>query len=459
MATQPPRGQRPAAPAPAARSPEFEELKVLGKYVIAKRLGAGGMGTVYLATDTQLKRTVALKVLPKEKAENEILVQRFRAEAQAAALLRHQNIVMVYEAGAIEGHLYIALEYVDGIDVHVLVSKKGPLPVERSIDIVKQVCRALDHAFQKGIVHRDIKPSNLLIMRNGTVKLADMGLARSVDDTAETSITRAGTTVGTVDYMAPEQARDSKSADIRSDIYSLGCTWYQMLTARPPYPEGSLTNKLAAHASQALPDPREFNADIPEGVVAVLHRMMAKAQKDRYATPADVLADLEQGNITREAVTQRILDTLSGDNVPATAEKPRRDGGRPSSGSGRLKPPSSSGGGGKNGKGSSSRIRTLAGATGRGRGNNPSSATVRKPPVAGRKNGGGAVNSEMKDYAIVGGGVAAIVIAVMALIKIVETFSGGEPSVPPSPFTHVPVRSLQVAQSPVPTIIASGRYA
>ena len=172
------------------------------------------------------------------------------------------NIVRFYDHGFHKMELYgaslvvpfIALEYVDGTDVHHLVEKRGPVPVKRSIAIVRQVAKALEHAFEQNIVHRDIKPSNLLIQRDGSVKLTDFGLARSLDEETETGITRAGTTVGTVDYMSPEQARDSKAADIRSDIYSLGCTWYHMLTGQPPYPEGAVTNKLQAHATLSPPE-------------------------------------------------------------------------------------------------------------------------------------------------------------------------------------------------------------
>ncbi|HVW03197.1 MAG TPA: protein kinase [Planctomycetaceae bacterium] len=286
----------------------------IGVYEIKKKIGAGGMGAVYLALDTELKRTVALKVLPPEKAENPILVRRFKSEAQNAAQLRHENIVSVYDAGESEGYCYIALEYVEGIDVHDLVERRGVLPVSRSLDIVRQVAKALQHAHEKGIVHRDIKPSNLLIRRDGTVKLADMGLARSIDETTETGITRAGTTVGTVDYMSPEQARDSKSADFRSDVYSLGCTWYHMLTGSPPFPEGSLTNKLRAHAHSKPPDPRDKNPNVPEGIVAVLQRMMAKEPKDRYQTPKELLEELQGANVSRDAVTRKILAAVNDDD-------------------------------------------------------------------------------------------------------------------------------------------------
>ena len=181
-------GSREQADASTHRTVPQSPPKTLGKYELRKKIGAGGMGAVYLAFDTQLKRTVALKLLPQEKIDNPTLVRRFQSEAQAAARLKHDNIVMVYEAGQVDGYLFIALEYVEGTDVFKLVSKRGVLPVKRSIDIVKQVTRALEHAHARNIVHRDIKPSNLLIQRNGNVKLTDMGLARSVDETAETVV-------------------------------------------------------------------------------------------------------------------------------------------------------------------------------------------------------------------------------------------------------------------------------
>lgn len=287
------------------------ELKKLGKYQIEKRIGAGGMGTVYLARDTQLKRIVALKVLPQDKAQNPTLVKRFKAEAQAAAQLRHNNIVGVYDTGEDDGYLFIAMEYVEGQDLFELVQKRGIIPVKRSIEIIKQVAAALQHAFEQNIVHRDIKPSNLLIRRDGVVKLTDLGLARSIDDTLETNITRAGTTVGTVDYMSPEQARNSKAADIRSDLYSLGCTWYQMLTGEPPFPEGSMTNKLQAHAIKPAPDPRDKNPNVPEGLTAVIQRMMAKKPEDRYQTPADLLEDLARLSLSTANISREIFGDLS----------------------------------------------------------------------------------------------------------------------------------------------------
>ena len=252
-----------------------------------------GWGRSISPSTRNLKRTVALKVLHKERTTNETLVRRFESEAQAAAQLKHENIVTVYDAGQIDGHLFIALEFVDGTDIHELVAKRGAIPLKRSVDFIKQVARALDHLHQRGIVHRDIKPSNLLLTKEGIVKLTDLGLARAVDESLQSNITREGTTVGTVDYMAPEQARNSQSADIRSDIYSLGCTWYQMLTGEPPFPEGSVTNKLYSHISKARPDPRAFNQTVPDEIVAVMHKMMARKADDRYQTPAELLNDLD----------------------------------------------------------------------------------------------------------------------------------------------------------------------
>tara|TARA_R110002095_G_scaffold105799_2_gene92586 strand:- start:3365 stop:7699 length:4335 start_codon:yes stop_codon:yes gene_type:complete len=295
------------------QSARVPKLETLGKYQIQKEIGAGGMGAVFLAKDTTLNRLAALKILPRDKAENPVLVKRFKAEGQAAAHLRHENIVSVYDAGEEDGYLYIALEYVEGTDLHNLINKRGRIPVRRSLEIITQVTQALAHAYQQGIVHRDIKPANILIRLDGVVKLTDLGLARSIDDNTETSITRAGTTVGTVDYMAPEQARDSKAADIRSDLYSLGCSWYHMLTGRAPFSEGSLTNKLAAHAATPPPDPRELNERVPEGVVAIIQRMMAKSQSERYQTPEELLEDLKNSNLKRSNVENNVLEGLAND--------------------------------------------------------------------------------------------------------------------------------------------------
>ena len=290
---------------------QISTQSTLGKYSLKRPIGSGGMGTVYLAVDQDGQREVALKILPREKAANPGLVKRFKQEAQSAAKLKHDNIVAVFDNGEADGYLYIALEYVEGTDVSQLIKQRGPLPIRRTLEITKQVTHALDHAFRQGIVHRDIKPSNLLIKRDGTVKLADMGLARSVDETLDSGVTRVGTTVGTVDYMAPEQARDSKSADVRSDIYSLGCAWYHMLTGVAPFPKGSITNKLYAHIAKPRPDPRKLNERIPDSIASTIRRMMARAPKDRFQTPGELLDHLELISFRSDPTSDKFLSALT----------------------------------------------------------------------------------------------------------------------------------------------------
>ena len=311
MVADPQRSASPRRPAQIAVA--AEQPAQVGRYRILRKIGAGGMGTVYLAEDPTLHRTVALKVLVRTDNTPPNLIRRFHAEAKTAARLRHPNIVTVYDSGEADGHLFLALEYIDGPDIERVIRKKGKIPVERTVEIMRQITRALDHAHTAGVVHRDIKPSNILMRRDGTATLTDLGLARAIDETAASGITRAGFTVGTVDYMAPEQARSSKSADVRSDLYSLGCTWFHMLTAKVPYAAGDLTNKLRQHAQEPTPDPRSIEPNIPPGVVAVLQRLMAKRPEDRYQTPADLLADLDQPGLCRESVTADDLRSLAED--------------------------------------------------------------------------------------------------------------------------------------------------
>ena len=283
----------------------------LGDYRIVREIGRGGMAIVYEALEDSTGLHVALKVLPRDQMQDELLVKRFKQETLAAQQLSHANIVSVLSSGEIDGFLYIAMEYVAGIDVLELARRKGVLPVKRSLDIVRQVAHALQHAHEKNIVHRDIKPSNLLIDRSGIVKLADMGLARSLTSSKKSGLTREGTTVGTVDYMSPEQTRDSHSADCRSDIYSLGATWYRMLSGQAMYPTGDILNRINAHATQPPPDPRVLNKDVPDGVVAIMHRMLEKNPDDRYQTAAELLHELKTANLDRREVTVDMLASLA----------------------------------------------------------------------------------------------------------------------------------------------------
>jgi serine/threonine-protein kinase len=266
----------------------------IGKYEVLRHIASGGMGAVYRARDVEAGREVALKVLSPELAANPTMIERFRREARAAAQLRHENIVGLYEFGEVAGTYFLALEFVDGIDLHDYIQHHGPLSADLAREFLKQAVKALAHAHAHGIVHRDIKPSNFLVTEKDgqpLVKLTDLGLARQVR-AAEGRITRDGTTVGTVDYMSPEQAHDSNLADIRSDLYSLGCTVYHMLAGHPPFPEGSLVERITRHVNVEPPDIRGLNAGVPEDLAYVLGKLLRKKPEDRYQTPLEVLRDL-----------------------------------------------------------------------------------------------------------------------------------------------------------------------
>jgi hypothetical protein len=252
------------------------------------------MAAVYKAEDPDNQRVVALKVLTAESASQATRLERFRREAMQGARLRHDNIVTLYEFGEADGRPFLALEFVDGVDVEELIREYGPLSPEDARAIVTQVAQALDYAHDMGVVHRDIKPSNIMITRRHgrcIAKLTDLGLARGGIE-EESRVTADGSTVGTVDYMPPEQARDSGSADTRSDMYSLGCSLYHMLSGAPPFAEGSIIERLTKHAKAEPADLREINHDVPEELWAICRRMMAKKPAQRYQTPAELLTDL-----------------------------------------------------------------------------------------------------------------------------------------------------------------------
>ncbi len=268
---------------------------MVGKYRVLSHLASGGMGVVYKARDEELGRVVALKILARDLANSPERVERFRREARHAARLHHENIVTIYEFGEFKDLQYLALEYVDGIDLLHYIIEKGHLDVEEACCIVIQAACALEHSFEQGIIHRDIKPSNLLIARRRgelQVKLTDLGIAHEVQ-TDESRMTGAGMIVGTIDYLAPEQARNSSTADIRSDIYSLGCTLHEMLCGQPPF-HGSLTELVYKHAEEAPPDICSLQPDVPADLAAILRKMLAKQPGDRYQTPTELLADLRR---------------------------------------------------------------------------------------------------------------------------------------------------------------------
>jgi serine/threonine-protein kinase len=295
----------------------------VGRYEVVTHLASGGMGQVYRARDVELEREVALKVLPVNLAANAAAVERFRREARLAARLSHKNIVTLYDWGQDSGTWFLALEFIDGIDLHTHITARGRLDAQEAWLITVQAARALDHAFGQGVTHRDIKPSNFLLTRQGRkvrVKLTDLGLARTAQE-EEFRITRDGSTVGTIDYLAPEQARDSALADVRSDIYSLGCTLYHMLAGRPPFPEGGLAERVLKHLEAEPPDVRQFNPEVPDGLWAVLRRMLAKRPDDRFQTPADLLDALLRLNSCEPSTAGGPVqvDGDSGVSIPASA--------------------------------------------------------------------------------------------------------------------------------------------
>jgi serine/threonine protein kinase len=296
----------------------------IGKYEVLAHIATGGMGKVYKARDEHLGRVVALKVLSAQMAAKPAALERFRREARNAARLSHKHVVTLYECGEQDGTYFLALEYVQGIDLYEYIERKGQLQPEEARRILMQAVKAIDHAFAHGITHRDIKPSNFLLSpENGRlcVKLTDLGLAQAREDQEQYRVTRAGSTVGTIDYLAPEQARDSAAADVRSDIYSLGCTFYHMLAGQPPFAEGGLGERVYKHLQEEPADVRQFNPAVPEEMWAVLRKMLAKKPEDRYQTPAELLHDLK--GLKCQAGPMQVVSAASlqphhGDPPPST---------------------------------------------------------------------------------------------------------------------------------------------
>jgi serine/threonine-protein kinase len=301
------------------RTPKESPLQI-GPYRVLKRIGAGGMGAVYKAVHVDLDRQVALKVLPPDLASNPDMIARFRLEAQHAAKMRHENIVTLYEFGESKGTHYLAMEFVEGQNLYQYIERKGKLDPEEARKFTMQAVQALALANQHNIVHRDIKPANFLLTNKdgrAIVKLTDFGLARSLTED-DFKVTRTGTTVGTVDYISPEQARNSRAADIRSDIYSLGCTLYHMLAGRPPFQHGDLAERLMKHIEVQPPDVRQFNPKVSLDLAAIVERMLAKKPADRYQTPRELFQDLER------LATGPALNAREAIELLAAGEKPLR---------------------------------------------------------------------------------------------------------------------------------------
>jgi serine/threonine protein kinase len=266
----------------------------LGHYELIEAIGAGGMAAVLKARDLELGRIVALKILPPESARDQESVNRFKQEARAAAMLDHENVARVYSCGEDQGLHFIAFEFVEGDNLRVLIDRRGTIPAAECVRYMIQVAAGLNHAAERGVVHRDIKPSNIIITPDGRAKIVDMGLARHLDSlSVNGGVTQSGVTLGTFDYISPEQALDPRRADVRSDIYSLGCSFYHALTGRPPVPEGTAAKKLHAHQHIEPLDPRVLDPRIPDEVAVVLSGMMAKNPDRRYQSPTELIAHLK----------------------------------------------------------------------------------------------------------------------------------------------------------------------
>ncbi len=270
---------------------------VLGHYILLERLGAGGMGQVFKARETHLGRIVAVKVLSKERINKPETVQRFYQEIQSAARLSHPNIVHAYDAEQVGDAHVFAMEYIEGDDLSRLVKQTGPLAVPQACEYVRQAAVGLQHIHENGMVHRDIKPANLMRSHQGAIiKILDMGLARLREEEAEETkpdrLTRLGVVMGTIDFIAPEQALDSRRADIRSDLYSLGCTLYYLLSGQAPFPRDEPMAKLLAHSCDAAVPVEQMRPEVPPRVDAIVGKLMAKRPAERYQTPAELIVDL-----------------------------------------------------------------------------------------------------------------------------------------------------------------------
>ncbi|MFM8708416.1 MAG: serine/threonine-protein kinase, partial [Planctomycetia bacterium] len=269
---------RPAAPGKRATMAEIGRLlegRSLGPYRLDQFVGGGGMGAVFRALDTTLDRVVAVKVLSRQQSDDEETLRRFRNEAQSAARLDHENIGRVHAVGSNDGWHYIVFEFIEGTNLRDVVLKEGAFSLPRTIEVTVQVAEALEHASAREVVHRDIKPSNIIITPAGRARVVDMGLARLHHMGGDQDLTVSGMTLGTFDYISPEQARDPRSADVRSDLYSLGCTMFFMLAGRAPFAAGTMVQKLLQHQQAEAPAIDELRPDVPRRLAAVLQRLMA----------------------------------------------------------------------------------------------------------------------------------------------------------------------------------------
>jgi serine/threonine protein kinase len=334
------------APATVRQSPSVDTLppglKHHPDYEIVRELGRGGMGVVYLANNRIMRRPEVLKVVGKHLLERPGVCDRFLREIRSAAMLHHANVVSAYSAMRFDESLVLAMEYVEGLDLAKMVKTKGPLPIAHSCNFVHQAALGLQHAHEHKMVHRDVKPANLILARAGTkaiVKVLDFGLAKGTSEgERDSNLTRDGQMLGTPDYIAPEQIRDAQSADIRADIYSLGCTLYYLLTGGPPFRGAHLWDVYQAHFSMDAGPLNLVRPEVPVELAAVVAKMMAKEPGRRFQTPAEVARALmpffsrgaagtlapraEVSKVSTQAAQANPVETISAPTQPAMSMAP-----------------------------------------------------------------------------------------------------------------------------------------
>jgi serine/threonine-protein kinase len=258
------------------------------RYDVKEILGAGGMGVVYRAFDRELQEAVAIKTLrPEAMAGESVALERFKQEIRLARRIAHRNVVRTYDLGEVGGVYYLTMEYVEGTSLKQLIASRGKLPVPVTLTIGKQLCRALEVAHAEGVIHRDVKPQNMVVEPSGFLKVMDFGIARLVNPPKGKGLTEAGVSIGTPDYMSPEQLSGSE-VDARGDLYAAGVVLFECVTGRVPFEAETTWALVAKHLEEPVPDPRSLNGEVPAGLAGVILRAMAKSPADRYQSAAEM---------------------------------------------------------------------------------------------------------------------------------------------------------------------------